>query len=223
MNRILLVEDDRSIIRTLTAFFSEEGFQVAHEEGERQAKQIIGSADFDLCLLDLTLSDGDGFTVYESAAKKGLPVIFLTASGDENNVVRGLDMGAEDYIQKPFRPRELLARIQRVLRKNTPGAATEIVLPCGVRVNTERGTVTKNGTPVALTALEYRLLQVFLLNRGRILTREQLLWDIWDVGENYVNDNTLTVYIKRIREKIEDHPQEPVLIQTVRGMGYRME
>ncbi len=223
MNRILLVEDDAAIVRTLTDFLSEEGFAVSSVSGKMQAERILEKEKFCLCLLDVTLSNGSGFAVCEIARMKEIPVIFLTASGDENSVVRGLDMGAEDYIQKPFRPRELLSRIRRVIRKNSPGLSPEISLPCGVSVNMEKGTVSKNGELLNLSALEYRLLSVFLQNRGKLLSREQLLWDIWDAGGDYVNDNTLTVYIKRLREKIEDDPQNPGIIRTVRGLGYRMD
>ncbi|MBR6321712.1 MAG: response regulator transcription factor [Lachnospiraceae bacterium] len=223
MNRILLVEDDRAIVGTLTEYLTEAGFSVSSVSGKMQAERILGKEDFDLCLLDVTLSNGSGFDVCEIAGKKDIPVIFLTASGDENSVVRGLDMGAEDYIQKPFRPRELLSRVRRVIRKNSPELSPEISLGCGVSVNPEKGSVSKNGEELNLSALEYRLLSVFLQNRGKLLSREQLLWDIWDAGGDYVNDNTLTVYIKRLREKIEDDPQNPAIIRTVRGLGYRMD
>ena len=223
MNRILLVEDDSAIVRTLTDYLREEGFSVSSVSGKMQAERILQKEEFDLCLLDVTLSNGSGFDVCPLLTKKRIPVIFLTASGDENSVVRGLDMGAEDYISKPFRPRELLSRVRRIIRKNAPELSPEISLPCGVSVNPEKGTVSKNGALLNLSALEYRLLTVFLQNRGKLLTREQLLWDIWDVGGDYVNDNTLTVYIKRLREKIEDDPQDPRIIRTVRGLGYRMD
>ncbi len=223
MSRILLVEDDSAIIRNLTEYLSEEGFSVSSVSGKMQAERILQKEEFDLCLLDVTLSNGNGFDVCQIAKELGIPVIFLTASGDENSVVRGFDLGAEDYIQKPFRPRELLSRIRRTIRKNNPESAHEISLPCGVSVNPESGVVTKNGEILPLSALEYRLLTVFLQNRGKLLSREQLLFDIWDVGGDYVNDNTLTVYIKRLREKIEDDPGTPQIIRTVRGLGYRMD
>lgn len=153
--------------------------------------------------------------------KYGVPTIFLTASGDEESVCRGLELGAEDYIAKPFRARELVSRIRSVLRRST--CTRNIVQLENVTVDTDKGTVTKNGAEIALSALEYRILLVFIGNRGRLLSRSRLLEEIWDVGGDFVNDNTLTVYIKRLREKIEDDPQDPHIIKTVRGLGYRVD
>ena len=149
-----------------------------------------------------------------------LPVIFLTASDDEYSVVTGLDLGADDYIAKPFRPRELISRIKSVLRRY--GKVQSVIEIRNVRVDTEKGVVYKDGKEIPLSAMEYRLLLVFFNNRGKILGRSRLLEEIWDAAGDYVNDNTLTVYIKRLREKIEDHPQEPEIIKTVRGLGYRV-
>ena len=147
-------------------------------------------------------------------------MIFLTASGDETSVVTGLNMGADDYITKPFRPRELIARIGAALRKNGRlGAVFEI---CGLFVDVAGGVVKKNGSEVFLSALEYRLLLVFVNNPRSIITRGRLLDELWDAAGEYVNDNTLTVYIKRLREKIEDDPANPQIILTVRGTGYRL-
>ena len=148
-------------------------------------------------------------------------MIFLSASGDEYSVVTGLELGADDYIAKPFRPRELVSRIRSVLRRT--GRSQPVLTAGSIRVDTDRASVTKNGKELPLSALEYRLLLVFLNHRGQVLSRAKLLEEIWDVAGDYVNDNTLTVYIKRLRDKLEDDPQEPVLIRTVRGVGYRME
>ena len=164
----------------------------------------IGVKYFALFMALVALAGGSGFAVCRAAKEKGIPVIFLTASGDENSVVKGLDMGADDYVTKPFRPRELVSRIRSVLRRS--GAEPVLTLKNGAQVDPERGTVTKDGEAVRLSALEFRLLLVFLNNRGRLLTREKLLEDIWDVAGDFVNDNTLTVYIKRLREKLEDDP-----------------
>jgi DNA-binding response OmpR family regulator len=147
-------------------------------------------------------------------------VIFLTASGDEASVVTGLNMGADDYITKPFRPRELIARIGAALRKNTRAGADFRI--CGLHVDTASGVVEKDGSEVFLSALEYRLLLVFINNPKSILTRSRLLDELWDAAGEYVNDNTLTVYIKRLREKIENDPLNPQIILTVRGTGYRL-
>lgn len=221
MQRILLVEDDSSIVRSLTAFLAEEGFSVASAPGERRARELLCEESFDLLLVDISLADGSGFGVCAAAKERGLPVIFLTAFGDEGSVVTGLDMGADDYIAKPFRPRELVSRIRSVLRRC--GKSQAVVTLGNVTVDTEKGVATKGGNDLYLSALEYRLLLVFVNNRGKVLSRSKLLEEIWDVAGDFVNDNTLTVYIKRLREKIEDDPQSPQIIRTVRGMGYKVD
>lgn len=222
MIEILLVEDDIAIIEALQKFLQSENFKTYTANGQKQAEEILERKTPQLLLVDLSLNDGDGFGVCNAAKKRNIPVIFLTASGDELSVVRGLDMGADDYIAKPFRPRELLSRIKRVLRQYE-GTLKNLALGSGVIVDTDKGVVTKNGEAVELTALEYRLLNVFINNRGILISRNKLLEDIWDIGGDFVNDNTLTVYIKRLREKIEDDPQNPSIIKTMRGLGYRMD
>ena len=221
MARMLLVEDDREIVRTLTAYLRQEGFEIDTAPGEAEAKRTLSEKTPGLLLVDLALGDGDGFGVCRAAKEAGIPVIFLTASGEEDSVVRGLDMGAEDYIVKPFRPRELVSRIRRVLARNETGDGRIVV--GDLVLNPERGIVTREGAEILLSALEYRLLLLLFSNRGRLLTRDRLLEDIWDAAGDFVNDNTLTVYIKRIREKIERDPQNPTIIKTVRGMGYRVD
>lgn len=221
MQRILLVEDDIGIVCFLEEFLSGENFDVISVSGQRAAEAQLAQTAFDLLLVDLSLSDGSGYGVCAAAKKLNLPVIFLTASGDENSVVAGLDMGADDYIAKPFRPRELVSRIRNVLRRC--GTAQSVITLGNLLVDTDKGIVTKNGSDVFLSALEYRLLLVFLGNRGRLLSRTKLLEEIWDAAGDFVNDNTLTVYIKRLREKIEDDPQNPSVIKTVRGLGYRVD
>lgn len=221
MDRILMVEDDAALIRTLRAFLTAEGFQVESVIGQASASAIMEQQTFDLALVDISLADGNGFAVCAEAKEHGVPVIFLTASGDEHSVVMGLDMGGDDYIAKPFRPRELISRIRSVLRR---AGRRQSVLRLGeLTIDTEKGTVSRNGEDLFLSALEYRLLLVFLNNRGQILGRSKLLEEIWDCSGDYVSDNTLTVYIKRLREKIEADPQDPQYIRTVRGLGYRME
>ena len=177
---------------------------------------------FDLVLLDVSLPDGNGFSICAEIKKEyEIPVIFLTASGDEYSVVAGLDMGADDYIAKPFRPRELISRIRSVLRRCKK---EQRILSCGdLKVNVSSATVIKGEKELFLSALEYRLLLILLQNKGQILTRNQLLEEIWDASGEYVNDNTLSVYMKRLREKIEENPQSPRLLHTIRGIGYRME
>lgn len=221
--RILLVEDDGGIVWALNEVLRGEGFEVCAVSGETEAKRYLeGGSLPDVILLDLSLADGNGFSLFCTVKEKyGVPTIFLTASGDEESVCRGLELGAEDYIAKPFRARELVSRIRSVLRRST--CTRNIVQLENVTVDTDKGTVTKNGAEIALSALEYRILLVFIGNRGRLLSRSRLLEEIWDVGGDFVNDNTLTVYIKRLREKIEDDPQDPHIIKTVRGLGYRFD
>ena len=222
MDKILLVEDDKEIIRNLTAFLKEEGFDTDYVSGQKAAIDYIENKgpEIDIVLLDVSLADGNGFAVC-SAIKQttDIPVIFLTASGDEFSVVTGLDMGADDYIAKPFRPRELISRIKNVLRRS--GRINTVLELGDVKIDTTAGNVTKSGKEVILSALEYRLLLIFANNKGNVLSRSRLLDEIWDVAGDFVNDNTLTVYIKRLREKIENDPQKPEIIKTVRGMGYR--
>lgn len=222
MQSILLVEDDKHIVANLTAYLEGEGFRVCSAGGQAAALEQLEQAHFDLVLLDVSLSDGNGFAVCSAVkAMYRLPVIFLTASGDEYSTVTGFEVGADDYIPKPFRPRELLMRIKNVLRRT--GSSGGLVRLGPVEVDTVRGTATKDGRDLNLSALEYRLLLMFLNHPGAVLTRNQLLEGIWDIAGDFVSDNTLTVYIKRLREKIEDDPQTPTLIKTVRGMGYKAE
>lgn len=222
MTKILLVEDDKSIIANLTEFLQTEGFSVQHANGQKAALAMVDEEAFDLVLLDISLSDGNGFAVCSAIkADYQIPVIFLTASGDEYSTVTGFNLGADDYIAKPFRPRELISRIKNVLRL-TGNTGTTLQLG-NVLVDTVRGVATKNGEDLFLSALEYRLLLVFINNRGAVLSRTQLLEAIWNIAGEYVNDNTLTVYIKRLREKIEDDPQNPAVIKTVRGLGYKVD
>lgn len=221
MDRLLLVEDDSTLIRMLTSFLNSENFEVTSVTGQRAAVAAMEENAPDLVLVDISLADGNGFAVCARAKELGVPVIFLTASGDEYSVVTGLDMGADDYIAKPFRPRELVSRIRSVLRRT--GKRQSVVALGDLVIDTDKGIVSRNGQDLYLSALEYKLLLVFLVNRGQTLSRDKLLEEIWDSSGDYVGDNTLTVYIKRLREKIEPDPQNPSYIHTVRGMGYRLE
>lgn len=223
MEKILLVEDDAAIVGSLSLLLKQHGFSVSSAGGQQAALALLGRERFDLMLLDVSLPDGSGFAVCAAARAKSpeLPVIFLTACDDEMSVVAGLDMGAEDYVTKPFRPLELLSRIRTALRRRGKAPALYQLGP--VTVDAGRGTVQKNGEEIALSALEYKLLLLFLSNKGLVLSRDALLSALWDAGGDYVTDNTLTVYIKRLREKLEDDPQEPRLIKTIRGLGYKAE
>ena len=220
--KILLVEDDRLIIENLTEFLKGEGFEVQYAEGQEKAMRLLEEQEFDLILLDVTLAQGNGYSACtQIKSRYEIPIIFLTALDDEFSVVTGLEMGADDYISKPFRPRELVSRMRTVLRRTD---RNQKMLSCqDICVDQVKGITTKKGEEVFLSALEYRLLLVFFQHRGMVMSRSMLLEEIWDIAGEYVNDNTLTVYIKRLREKIEDNPQEPKIIKTVRGLGYKME
>ena len=219
--RILLCEDDAGIIKKLTLTLAQEGYDVIAVNRQRDALEAAENESYDLALLDLTFPDGSEYPICSAIKRKGdIPVIFLTAADDEFNVVTGFDVGADDYITKPFRPLELVSRIKNALRRY--GKSQSIFNIGSLRVDTISGAVTRDGEEVILSALEYRLLLMFINNRGAVLTREQLMGKIWDMAGNYANDNALTVCIKRLRDKIEDDPQDPKIIQTVRGMGYRM-
>lgn len=223
-NKVLLVEDDRLIVENLTEYLSGEGFIIHTADGQNKAMEILKQEKFDLILLDITLKQGNGYSVCTAVkALYQIPIIFLTALDDEFSVVTGLDMGADDYISKPFRPRELVSRMRMVIRRFY-GEKDNILYGAGkIEVDTAQGIVKKGEEEIFLTSLEYRLLLVFFNRRGKVLSRNFLLEELWDIAGEFVNDNTLTVYIKRLREKIEENPQDPKLIKTVRGLGYRME
>lgn len=221
MKRIFLVEDDTAISKNLVLLLRSEGFAVTRAPTQREAATMLAENKFDLALVDISLPDGNGFAICtEIQETQDIPVIFLTASGDEASVVTGLNIGADDYIIKPFRPRELIARIKNALRKN--GSAVSAFQICGLHIDTTSGIVKRDGKEVFLSALEYRLLLVFINNPKSIITRDRLLDELWDAAGEFVNNNTLTVYIKRLREKIEADPANPQIILTVRGTGYRL-
>lgn len=222
MTRILLVEDDKSIVTNLTEYLTKEGYTVKSASGQKDAMRLVETEKFDLMLLDISLSDGNGFSVCKAIKSDyNIPVIFLTASGDEYSTVTGFEVGADDYIAKPFRPRELVTRIKNILRLTSGG--NSVIRIGNIMVDMDKGIASKNGKDLHLSALEYRLLLVFFNNRGRVLSRSQLLEAIWDIAGDFVNDNTLTVYIKRLREKLEEDPQNPEIIKTVRGLGYKVD
>ena len=221
--RVLLVEDDPAIVAGLSEYLPTEGFAVESSPTQDGACALLGTGRFDIALVDITLAQGTGFAVCAAAKAApggGIPVIFLTAANDEFTTVAGLDMGADDFISKPVRPRELASRIRSVLRRANHQPP---VLELGdVRLDVTRGVATKAGEDLFLSALEYRLLLTFMNAKGRVLTRPQLADAIWAAAGEFVEDNTLSVYIKRLRDKIEDDPANPRLITTVRGIGYRV-
>lgn len=222
MKRILLVEDDDAIVRNLTDLLKREGYGVAVAKGQAEALGVFQEGSFDVALLDVSLKEGNGFALCRALKDLDpqLPIIFLTASGDEYSVVAGFDMGADDYVKKPFLPRELLSRIKNVLRRM--GKEETILRVQDLTVDPVKALVKKHGQELYLSALEYRLLLVFLNHQGMVLSRAKLLEEIWDVAGDFVSDNTLTVYIKRLREKIEEDPQNPTIIMTLRGLGYKV-
>ncbi len=220
---VFLLEDDEAIGIGLKYSLENEGYTVTIATSVKSAFEIINKEKFALYILDLTLPDGSGYDVCKKIKSIGdFPVIFLTAYDDEVNVVMGLELGADDYISKPFRVKELIARIKSVLRRYNR-ESKGIIKIGNVLINTNKATVFKNGREVILTAMEYKLFLILLNNRGNILSRNKLLEYIWDVEGDFVNDNTLTVYIKRLRDKIEDDPSAPMIIKTIRGLGYVIE
>lgn len=223
MIRILLIEDDAHIAQGVQFFLEKEGFQVKLAGTAKEAMHSLRTEDFQLAVLDVTLPDGNGFELFqEIKARKELPVIFLTALDGEEEIVKGFELGADEYITKPFRPRELLLRIKNVVRHTGILSDTKREIQIEyVKINFEQGIVYKNGEQIEVTSLEYKILALLFENKGRVLTRGQILSGIWDESGNFVNNNTLTVYIKRLREKIEKDPNSPEIIKTVRGIGYK--
>ena len=219
--KILLVEDDPTIIETLTELLRGVGYSVDTADTQREAIDLATRQSYQLLLLDVTLKRGNGFAVCAAVkeATPEVPVIFLTASDDEFNTVTGLTMGADDYIAKPFRPRELLARIATTIRRSQP--SRRIISLGNLTIDTDRAYVERDGQEICLSALEYRLLLLFASNPNKLVTREMIRDALWDDAGTYVEENTLSVYIKRLRDKIEPDPAKPTVITTVRGLGYK--
>ncbi|MBQ3515340.1 MAG: response regulator transcription factor [Lachnospiraceae bacterium] len=222
---VLVVEDDEIILEGLQISLRQDGYEVLTATTQKAAFEMIKSGvKLDICLLDVMLPDGDGYTICKEIRKlSSLPILFLTACDDEVHTVLALEQGADDYIAKPFRIRELLARMKAILRRsNQNGLDTNIMQVGENQVHLQTGKVYRGEQEIVLTAMEYKLLLIFINHRGQVLSRQQILNDIWDQVGDYVNDNTLTVYIKRLREKLGASEQNQ-MIQTVRGVGYRME
>lgn len=218
---ILLVEDDKALAGNLVKYLETEDFSVTHAFGQTDGIKAFEDGEFDCVLLDLSLEDGNGFSICSKIREKNdVPVIFLTASADEACTVAGFEVGADDYISKPFRPRELVARIKNAMRKH--GASLSPLLQCkNVNIDPVKGIVTKDGAEISMSALEYRLVLLFFTNKGILLSRDRIADELWTISGEFVEDNTLNVYIKRIRDKIEDDPQNPCILKTVRGLGYK--
>ena len=222
---VLVVEDEPGIADTIHYALASDGFEPLGCASGAEAIAAFSARCPALAILDVGLPDMNGFELFrrlqDLPGGRDVPMVFLTARSSEIDRVVGLELGADDYIAKPFRPRELVSRIRSVLRRY--GKEKTLVPLGGVMVDTEKGRVTRDGRDVYLSALEYRLLLVFLSHRGKVLSRSQLLEEIWDAAGDFVNDNTLTVYIKRLREKIETDPADPQIIRTVRGIGYMVD
>lgn len=219
MKKILLVEDNETIIMGLKYSLEQEGFQVISAKTAKESKEKLDNKSIDIVLLDVSLPDGNGFEICKEIKEKNdIPVIFLTAQDEETSVVLGLDLGADDYIVKPFRTRELISRIKSVLRRYGKKEENNIIQYKNIKIDTISAKVYKNNKEIIFTSLEYRILLMLFTNKNKLITREQLLEKIWDIAGNFVNDNTLTVYIKRIRKKLEDDS----IIKTIRGLGYRI-
>ncbi len=219
MKKILLIEDNEAIIMGLKYSLEQENFQVISAKTAKESKEKLDNKNIDIVLLDVSLPDGNGFEICKEIKEKNdMPIIFLTAQDEETSIVLGLDLGADDYIVKPFRTRELISRIKSVLRRYGKKEENNIIQYKDIKIDTISAKVYKNNKEIIFTSLEYRILLMLFTNQNKLITREQLLEKIWDIAGNFVNDNTLTVYIKRIREKLEDDS----IIKTVRGLGYRI-
>ena len=223
MNRILLLEDDLSIINGLSFALKKLGFEIENARTIKEAGEFFRRDPYDLLILDVSLPDGCGFEFCRMVRRESeVPIIFLTASDEEMNIVMGLDIGGDDYITKPFKLGVLISRVNALLRR-TKGIKkndTELVSN-GIKINLLKAQVCKNGEQIELTAGEYKLLCLFMQNPNIVLTKDRILQRLWDCDANYIDSSTLTVYIRRLRMKVENNPSEPEMILTVRGMGYK--
>ena len=231
-SRILLVEDDISLVDGLCYSLRKNGYEVEAVRSVQEANEFLQKREYGLLLLDVTLPDGTGFEVCEAVRGRGdqVPIIFLTASDDEMNVIRGLDSGGDDYIGKPFRLGELLSRIRALLRRagvrrdGDMQDEPESRLVCGdIQIDFAGSRVLLHGEKLELTRIEYRLLCLLVRSRGRVVTREVIFEELWDWEGDFVDDNTLSVYIRRLREKVERDPSRPEHLMTARGFGYRWQ
>ncbi|QNO15289.1 response regulator transcription factor [Alkalicella caledoniensis] len=222
MKKILLVEDDLTLSQGIEFTLLKEGFHVHVANTLKAADHIYINQEVDLILLDVMLPDGSGYDLCKRIREKSqVPIVFLTACDDEVNVVLGLDIGGDDYITKPFRVKELVSRIKAILRRGSPVEVNSTLQSGEITLDPLQGKVWKSGREILLSPMEWKLMKVFIQNTGQLLTRNTILEKLWDVSGEFVDDNTLSVYIRRLREKIEDKPSEPKFIETVRGMGYR--
>ena len=223
MSKILLLEDDLSLINGLSFVFKKQGFELSIARTLKEAEGMWKDGKYDLLILDVSLPDGCGFEFCKKVRLTSkVPIIFLTASDEETSIIMGLDIGGDDYITKPFKLGVFVSRINALLRRANSFQAMDTELQSnGIKVLLLQGQVFKNGVLLDLTAVEYKLLCLFMRNPNMVLTKEQILDRLWDCGGNYIDSSTLTVYMRRLRMKIEDNPSEPQMLRTVRGMGYK--
>ena len=223
MSKILLLEDDLSLINGLSFAFRNQGFELAVVRTLKEANELWGEGKYDLLVLDVSLPDGTGYEFCKKVRQVSkVPIIFLTASDEEMNIIMGLDIGGDDYITKPFKLGVLVSRINALLRRAKGFNSTDTELQSnGIKVHMLQGQVFKNEKLIDLTAAEYKLLCLFMKNPNVVLTKEQILDKLWDCEGNYIDNSTLTVYMRRLRMKLEDNPSEPQMLLTVRRMGYK--
>lgn len=211
--KILLVEDNEMVAKGLTYSLTQKGYEIVHKTNVKETKEFLENEKVNLIILDIALPDGDGFTLYEKEIKeRNIKTIYLTAKDEEDNIVKGLELGAEDYITKPFSTRELIARINRILRKN------RVVKVKDIEFDLDKMVVCKENQEIILTSLELKILALLFTNLNKVVTRNDIIDKIWEWTGNDVNDNTASVYLKRIREKIGTD-----IITTVKGIGYRVD
>lgn len=222
MSKLLLVEDDINLAIGIEYSLKKEGYHIDLAKNFAEGKSLIGKSAYDLVILDIGLPDGNGFNLCRHIRKTSqTPVIFLTAQDEEVNIVMGLDIGADDYITKPFRIRELISRIKAVLRRYVTKENERVLSSQGIRLDLEKSQVFVGQDQVLLTPSEYRLLLMFMNHPKQVLSRQLILERLWDIEGDFIDDNSLSVYVKRLREKIEEHPSKPLYIKTERGLGYR--
>lgn len=223
MSNILLLEDDLSLINGLSFAFKKKGFELVVARTLKEADSLWMDGKYDLLVLDVSLPDGTGFEFCKKVRQVSkVPIIFLTAADEEMNIIMGLDIGGDDYITKPFKLGVLVSRVNALLRRAKDFSYADTQLESnGMKVLLLQGQAFKNGKLLDLTAAEYKLLCLFMRNPHMVLTKEQILDKLWDCDGNYIDSSTLTVYMRRLRIKIEDNPSEPQMLLTVRGMGYK--
>jgi len=223
MDTIFLLEDDMSLINGLSFALRKQGFELTVARTLKEADALWADGKYDLLILDVSLPDGTGFEFCQKVRQVSrVPIIFLTAADEEMNIIMGLDIGGDDYITKPFKLGVLISRVNALLRRTKAFCTTDTQLESnGIKVLLLQGQAFKNGKLLELTAAEYKLLCLFMRNPNMILTKEQILDKLWDCDGNYIDSSTLTVYMRRLRIKIEDNPSEPQMLLTVRGMGYK--